>query len=365
MAGIRATQTGGMIVNAGGASSLTDSSSIATGSPVEFAVVGRTPTSYRWSYTTPANSKSSLNVVTGVTLTPAAGAAPIAHLLDIPGTYVISCVDDTGLTYTLTLNVQAGQATVYPGPMAPFYGPPGSVETPLVGQVLYCNSLSGGQLTVKDVSGNSTPFGSTFVTLTATTFPASAISPTIYQAQATASSPTGAPFAIYGQNAYGVGNNSTGDLTIGAGVPHGSGTAGHIKLESGGVTQLDIGPSGMAAAASVSATSFVASSPRCVTQTINTVTSTALDAAAQVVFAINTTYDLTITLPNPTVNSGRMVSFFIAGSPATHLVYISRYGTEKIDGAASDRAITSAATRGFLLSCDGTDWFTFAGPVAS
>ena len=144
MPGIQAVQLGGAVVNAVGASPHSDDSSLATGAPIVFSIVGITPTSWSWAYSAPQGSKSTLSVSPG-----GASVSPV----DLPGTYEVSCTVDTGATYELTMRVAQSQSTVFPGPLGVYYGPSSSVATPLVGQTLFSDSSNGGALSAKDTTG--------------------------------------------------------------------------------------------------------------------------------------------------------------------------------------------------------------------
>lgn len=149
MPGIQLIQTGGATVNAGGVSQPPVSTLVAAVAPCALSVVGRTPTSYVWGFTPPPNSKAALNVSLGIVLAAALGANP-SFTPDIPGTYTITCVDDTTTQYVLYLNVSPSSLTVFPGAVQLAYGPPASVQTPQVGSVLFSDSSNSGAFSYKD-----------------------------------------------------------------------------------------------------------------------------------------------------------------------------------------------------------------------
>lgn len=227
----------------------------------------------------------------------------------------------------------------------------------------------------------------TFATITAAAFTIAAgvATPSIKQADAAADA-SGQALTIQAQNAGAKTANDTvgGDLVLAAGAV-GSGSAGaaaKVILKSGATTLATVaaalasgvvkadGSNALTAAtivdADVSASAAIAGTKITPVSTIQTLTNetAAWTPGAGVVKVVNTSGTCTLNLPAPASYPGLKIELFITASPATRNVVLHRNASETIDGASSDKTITSASTRYVEILCDGTNWFTCSGNVA-
>lgn len=176
--------------------------------------------------------------------------------------------------------------------------------------------------------------------------------PKIYQADNTTNSATATTLTIQAQNATGT-TATGGALTLTSGT--GTTVAGNINLQTGGVTRLQITPTGSIIGTTISAHQIIGSQRYTVRSlaanlTIDTTTT-------DCIILVDTSSARAITLP--TATSGRIVVIKDkTGQAGTNNITITRAGSESIEGVAGNYIMSTNFQCTRLVS-DGTNWFVW------
>jgi hypothetical protein len=273
--GVQLTQAGGAgVINAGGTQNPTAFGTVITGAVCILAAVGTVPTTFQWGQAVPPLS-------TTAQLSTTTGASP-TFTPDVPGLYDITLTDQLGNVYTLQLQVQKTAVTVFTGPFSPANVVPAQIQTPPVGQTLFCDSSNNGALTTKNSLGVVTvlaqlgaaggDIAGTLPTVTVVAITGAAgiaavhattlqwdtlLAPIIKGADDATAGGTANPFTIQAPNATGTGSTTGGALTL----QSGSGTTpGVINLKFGATQTLALakGSDFISATAGVRGMQFIA-----------------------------------------------------------------------------------------------------------
>ena len=183
------------------------------------------------------------------------------------------------------------------------------------------------------------------------TWVAGATAITLNQSNVNTTSATGATFTIQAQNASGT-TSTGGALTLTSGT--GTTTAGNINLQTGATTQMTIAPNAITMGVATTSVNTINGSNRFTTRTVSgniTVDNTTTDT----ILLVNTAAARSITLPAPT--NGRFIMLKdITGTAGTNNITLIRNGSEKIEGVAASKVL-STNFGGWIILSDGSDWY--------